>query len=95
MPRNCKAEFGGIEKADSGECVREAREIQLFKETSRTISVIQIDVNNFLLRGAASFNSLRNLSVLCVSAFSAFSVGHIEHTQRTETSASFKFVGSV
>jgi hypothetical protein len=59
MPRNWKAEFGGFEKADSGECVREAREIQLFKETSRTISVIQIDVNNFLLRGAASFNSLR------------------------------------
>jgi hypothetical protein len=26
MSRNRKAEFGGIEKAESGECVREARE---------------------------------------------------------------------
>ena len=26
MPETVKAEFGGIEKAESGECVREARE---------------------------------------------------------------------
>jgi hypothetical protein len=48
MSRNCKTEFGGIEKAESGELVREARENSTVQETSRTISVIQIDVNKFL-----------------------------------------------